>query len=242
MTTKFRIGVNTAEEILSHPPPQFRHLNLIFTPFGIDIGKHAYPMPGWTDFAGVFLFRWWRAVWRLAEGKSRCARLPFWYTYEMWLRRTAGPWWRLSLVERKPESKHVSHEALVVPEVVESELLTATQKLLAGARRVGVWTEDCAALEAVLKDRESYFEGLEAGTIRPPGFLSGTVSIPRPAGAAWQLLLKSPEPGGAGTSRPVQSRRNLPPVLCPRCSAVLQPWHEGMPHQTCPLCGQRVPR
>lgn len=33
-----------------------------------------------------------------------------------------------------------------------------------------------------------------------------------------------------------------PPFLCPRCTAVLQPWVEGMRQQTCPLCGERVSR
>lgn len=33
-----------------------------------------------------------------------------------------------------------------------------------------------------------------------------------------------------------------PPFLCPRCTAVLQPWGEGMRQQTCPLCGERVIR
>lgn len=41
------------------------------------------------------------------------------------------------------------------------------------------------------------------------------------------------------TSRPLSAS---PPFLCPRCTAVLQPWIEGMQQQTCPLCGERVIR
>src|SRR5262245_21039858 len=104
MNRDFRIAVNTTEEILANPPSQFRHMKLLFLPFSVKVGKLDYPHPVWTDFAGVFLVRWWRAVWRLAEDKCRSARLPFWYTYEMWLRRTVGPWWRLSLVARQRDA------------------------------------------------------------------------------------------------------------------------------------------
>ena len=31
-----------------------------------------------------------------------------------------------------------------------------------------------------------------------------------------------------------------PPVLCPKCTAVLRPWQEGERQQTCPHCGQTV--
>jgi hypothetical protein len=112
MSRGFRIGVNTAEEVLSNPPPQFRHLNVVFAPFGVSVGGVDFPPSWWTDFAGVALFRWYSAVWRLAEGKTRYARLPFWYTYEMWLRRTTKQWWRLSLVERDAEARGITHDAL----------------------------------------------------------------------------------------------------------------------------------
>ncbi len=32
----------------------------------------------------------------------------------------------------------------------------------------------------------------------------------------------------------------LPPLLCPRCGAVLNPWREGQRQQACPLCGHAV--
>ncbi len=32
----------------------------------------------------------------------------------------------------------------------------------------------------------------------------------------------------------------MPPFLCPKCTAVLSPWWEGVRQQTCPLCGHLV--
>jgi hypothetical protein len=171
MKNIFHIGVCTDREILTNQPPQFRHTNLIFTPFAISIAGHDFPASIWTDFAGASLFKWCRAVWAVSLGQSRAARLTFWYTYEFWLRRTTSHWWRLSLVEREPDSKRITFEALVLPERVEAELLTASQKLVRGARDAGVWTEDCAALQGFLDDPEEYLRQLELGIIAPPNFL-----------------------------------------------------------------------
>lgn len=171
MKTRFHIGVCTDHEILTNQPPQFRHTNLIFTPFAIRVGERDFPASFWTDFAGASLFKWCRAVWGLSLGDAPAARLTFWYTYEFWLRKTASNWWRLSLVERQPDSKQITYEALVLPERVEAELLTASRRLIAGAKRAGVWTEDCATLQAFLDDPEDYLQQLEAGMIAPPNFL-----------------------------------------------------------------------
>lgn len=246
MVTRFRIGVNTAKEILANPPPQFRHVNLIFTPFAVTVGRQDYPAPMWTDFAGIFLFRWYRAVLNLSGDKSRAARLPFWYRYEMWLRRTKGQWWRLSLVQRERKEQTALHEALVIPEVVEAALLTAIQNLLAGARSAGVWGEDCIALDALLKGRESYLEDMEAGRIPTPSFLSGRIpaqppsSKPMPGisfGSAFSPTL-DPRASAPKQEIPPAIRRRMvtPPVLCPRCNAVLPHWGEKVTEQTCPLC------
>jgi hypothetical protein len=61
--------------------------------------------------------------------------------------------------------------------------------------------------------------------------------------------MASPRIGRPLTSELVQrkqqagsSRAGPPPFLCPRCTAVLQPWIEGMRQQTCPLCGERISR
>lgn len=171
MKNRFHIGVCTERELLVNQPPQFRQTNLLFTPFAIRIGHRDFPASFWTDFAGAWLFKWSRAVWRMSYGEERAARLPFWYTYEFWLRKTTRHWWRLSLVERKPDSKHITYEALVLPERVEAELLTASRRLIAGAKNAGVWTEDCATLQVFLDDPEDYLAQLEAGIIPPPNFL-----------------------------------------------------------------------
>jgi hypothetical protein len=171
MKTTFRIGVCPDRELLVNQPPQFRHTNLLFTPFAIRVGERDFPASFWTDFAGASLFKWCRAVWAMSLGEARAARLTFWYTYEFWLRKTVSNWWRLSLVERKPDSKKITYEALVIPERVEAALLTASRKLIAGAKSAGVWTEDCAALQAFLDDPEGYLHQLELGIIPPPRFL-----------------------------------------------------------------------
>ncbi len=171
MTCDFRISVCTARVILANQPPQFRHTNLLFTPFGICVGERDFPGAAWTDFAGASLFKWCRAVWGLSYGEARAARLTFWYTYEFWLRKTTRHWWQLSLVERKPDSKQITYETLVLPERVEAELLTASRRLIAGAKNAGVWSEDCATLQEFLEDPEDYLDQLAAGIIAPPSFL-----------------------------------------------------------------------
>jgi hypothetical protein len=250
MSTKFRIGVNTDKEILSDPPPQFRHVNLIFTPFAVRVGNLDYPIAGWTDFAGVALFRWYWAVLNLSNDKSRAARLPFWYAYELWLRRTKGHWWRLSLVERRPKHQTILHETLVIPEVVEAGLLSATRKLLAGARSVGVWTDDCVALDALLKGRESYLEEMEAGRIPSPSFLSGRAPVRLQRDEAmWGLSSAPPAPSNgihrlppADRDLPLPIRRRMlsPPLLCPSCGGILRPWQPDQTNQFCPLCKHDV--
>lgn len=66
-------------------------------------------------------------------------------------------------MERKPDYRSVIHEAPVLPEWVEAELLTASRKLITGARNAGVWAEDCATLAAFLDNPEDYLHQLEAG-------------------------------------------------------------------------------
>ena len=248
MNRSFRIGIATTEQILSNPPPPFRHLNVIYAPFGVSVGAVDFPSSFWMDFAGVLLFRWYTAVWKLTEDKSRYARLPFLHTYEMWLRRTTKQWWRLSLVECNAESRNVTYETLLIPEVVESALLTAMQKLIVGARRAAVWTEDCAALEALLNDRGDYLGRLEDGSIRPPTFLTSRFAVPiaahpkRPQRVSKPLLEGPRLPPGMELPRPRQRRVHTPPFLCPRCTAALHLWSENMQHQTCPLCGEHISR
>jgi hypothetical protein len=171
MKSEFQIGVCTEREVLVNQPPQFRHTNLLFTPFAIRVDDRAFPASVWTDFAGASLFKWCRAVWAMSLGEARAARLPFWYTYEVWLRKTVSNWWRVSLVERLPDSKKITYEALVLPERVEAALLTASRKLIAGAKGADVWAEDCATLAAFLEDPEDYLAQLESGIIAPPSFL-----------------------------------------------------------------------
>src|SRR5262249_54091003 len=41
-------------------------------------------------------------------------------------------------------------------------------------------------------------------------------------------------------ARPRAPTVAVPPLLCPRCTAVLLPWHDGQQQQTCPICGCTV--
>lgn len=248
MATQFRIGVNTEKEILSNPPPQFRHLNLIYTPFAVHVGRQDYPAPFWTDFAGVFLFRWYRAVLKLESGKSCGVRLPFWYTYEMWLQQAPKQRWRLSLVQRSTTEKTLLHKALVIPEVVESALLTAIQNLLAGARSADVRTEDCIALEALLKGRQAYLDDLAAGRLPRPSFLSrcspGRLNQEEPlwaiASPIPQAAVPQPPPIEGDIPLSIQRRMFPLPFRCPNCGAVLRSWEPIQAQKTCPACQHEI--
>jgi hypothetical protein len=227
MSRSFRIGVCNDPEILANPPPDYRHLNVVFTPFAASAGGVDYPAPFWTDFAGVWLFKWYRAVWQLAEGDARSARLPFWYTYEMWLRRTTKTWWRLSFVKCDARNREVAHESLVIPEVVEGAIVGAAHKLLDGARAAGVWPADCAALADLLAGRGEYLADLEAGVIPPPHFLTARFAVPIPGTALPSRL----------ASRPPLPRVASPVVVCPRCGAALGPRARGVGPRVCDRCG-----
>ncbi len=228
MATTFRIGVNTDKQILSTPPPQFKGVNLIYTPFAVHVGKVVYPMPIWTDFAGVFLFKWYKAVLRLESGNSRGTRLPFWYRYEMWLQQRPKQRWRLSLVQEENDEKRILHKTLVIPEVVEAALLSAIQKLLEGARNAGVWPEDCVALDALVKGRHTYLDDMKAGRIPRPSFLSGRAPV----------RLKRDQPMleiRLGPPIPLNDER-----CCPRCGVILNRSRQTEAQQVCPICGNEM--
>jgi len=154
MSKSFSIYVSgNPPEMLQNPPKQYAHLGVLFTPFCVSVGGYAFPHGIWTDFSGVLLLRWHQEIRRLIAHESRYARLIFCDTPgEVWLRRTRGPWWKVSCVtwtgERKV--KTVEAEALCRPEHVEAELHAASHTLLDAARNAGVWTDDASALEAFL--------------------------------------------------------------------------------------------
>ena len=250
MSFRFQIGVKPTPEILTKPPPQFSEVPFIYCPIAVRVNADGFPTAFWCDFAGVLLYKWYRQVWKMSQYESRSARLVFWYTYEIWLRRTTKHWWNVSFVERNLKDKRIMEEHLVIPECVEAALLTAIQRLLAGARRVSVWTEDCEALEQALNDPERYWAALEAGDIPPPSFISGRL-IPDPSlNQSMPRLNLPPSPKRNGGSRSPNSNALLPkqreqrgfaplPIFCPQCNAVLRPWGEEA-QQTCPLCRYEI--
>lgn len=195
MSNTLEIFVNTSKELLADPPPQYEHLNLLYTVFGVKIGDDCFPASVWTDFAGIWLFRWYEAIWSMSENKTRAVRLPFFYTYEVWLRRTTALWWKLSYVERYArkngvlDTKVVGKEFLVIPEQVELATLKAIRKLLSGAIEADRWTEDCAALEALAHDPKAYLRAIQDGSVKTPAFLRSGFTIP--IGRA----VKAPDPG-----------------------------------------------
>lgn len=184
MSKRFEIGVGVGH-MLANQPPQFAHLDVLFTGFAARVGETWFPATIWTDFAGIWLFRWFEAVWSLTERRARATRLPFVYTYEIWLRRTVKPLWKVSMVERtatqrshKETTTIKGEEVLVIPEQVEVALLTATQKLLTGAIAAGRWTEDCIALEALINDPKGYLRALDSGSLPTPRFLQAGFKVP----------------------------------------------------------------
>jgi hypothetical protein len=149
-------------------------------------------------------------------------------------------------VERETDDKTILHESLVIPEVVEAALLTAIQKLLAGAKSVGVQTEDCVALAALLKGRESYLEDMEAGKVPTPSFLSGRAPVRMKRDEpTWGVSIGSPTHQNGNHRKPptdrdipqaIQRRMVSPPILCPLCGAVLRLWESNQTQQACPHC------
>lgn len=179
MSSNFEIGVGVRREMLASQPPQYAHLNVLYTALCARVGQTWYPASGWCDFAGIWLFRWYEAVWQVSEGRTRAARLPFLHTYELWVRRTAKPWWKISMVERHAKGTTIKgDEVLVIPEQVEAALLTAIQRLLRAAKEASAWQEDCTALEALVNDPRRYLDAIDAGRIALPRFLTPQFKVP----------------------------------------------------------------
>lgn len=184
MTKTFEISVGVGD-MLKTQPPQYAHLGVVFTAFCARVGERWFPSNVWTDFSGIWLFRWYEAVWNMAEHRTRAARLPFLHTYEIWLRRTTQAWWKVAMVERtaarnsqEDTTAIVGDEVLVIPEQVEVALLSASRKLLTGALTAGRWTEDCIALEALINDPKGYLRALDDGSVPAPRFLRAGFKIP----------------------------------------------------------------
>jgi hypothetical protein len=184
MGNEIEIFVNASPDLLANPPPQYAHLNVLYTAFGLRVGSESFPSSIWCDFAGIWLFQWYEAIWNMAEYKTRAVRLPFFYTYEVWLRRTTALWWKLSYVERhahkniETDTKVIGKEFLVIPEQVELAALQAIRKLLSGAIKAGRWTEDCIALEALAHDPRGYLRAIQKGSIKVPAFLRSGFKVP----------------------------------------------------------------
>lgn len=179
MGSNFEIGVGVRREMLATQPPQFAQLNVLYTAFSARVGQTWYPASVWCDFAGIWLFRWYEAVWQVSEGRTRAARLPFLHTYELWVRRTVKPWWKISMVERHAKGTTIKgDEILVIPEQVEAALLTAIQRLLRAAKDANAWKEDCAALESLVNDPQRYLAALDAGQAPLPHFLTPHFKVP----------------------------------------------------------------
>jgi hypothetical protein len=172
MGKRFEVGVGTQRDMLVNQPPQYKHLNVLYSLFAVRVGADWFPASCWCDFAGIMLFRWYEAVWRLSQRQTRAARLPFFYTYELWLRRTPKHWWKVNKVERYVDHCDIVGEELVIPEEVEAASITAIRQFLKAALNANQWKEDCTALEALLNDTAGYLRGLDAGTIPVPRFLT----------------------------------------------------------------------
>lgn len=154
MSTKFEIHLRTEPmEMLQHPP-RVASRPLMYCPICVAVKGDPYPTPVWCDAAGVLLLRWHEEIWKMSLGQSRAARLIFFdINREIWVRRTTMHWWKVSCVERKGDHKTISREVLCIPEEIEAALLQASQKLLAGARRAGVWFDDCVELASFLESQ-----------------------------------------------------------------------------------------
>ena len=75
MGSRFEIGVGTSKDMLANQPQQYAPLNVLYTVFAARIGTEWFPASCWCDFAGIVLFRWYEAVWRLSAARNPCCPL-----------------------------------------------------------------------------------------------------------------------------------------------------------------------
>jgi len=247
VANNFRIGFNTAPEIIRNPPPQYRHLPMTYCPVGVKVASLVFPVPGWCDFAGVLLLRWAHEVWSLSDGKTRAARLIFFDTpSEIWVRRTAARWWKVSCVVREGRQKNIEAETLCLPERVEAAILSASQRFLAGVRRCDVWGKDCEELAAFVKHPDAYVEAMRemhaerAAAAQAPDPLPPAVRKRLLGNNGAEEQGQSPPDAIPQPSRPTEAHAAYLPILCPRCSAVLAPWVRTQTQQNCRHCGLNI--
>jgi hypothetical protein len=232
----------THPDLLRSPPPQYRHVPLTFCPVHFKLGSIDFPGLGWTDFTGALLFRWCRELWRLSAGESRAAKLIFFNTpSELWVRRTATSWWKVSCVQRHSKRNQIEWEGLFLPEQVEAALLSASRQFLRAAQQAGVWGEDCKVLSAFIDDPDAY---IEAARKEQSDKAAAMQSDPLPTAIRARLngADSSPFPEGAipTESRPREINFMALPFFCPRCRATLLPWSHERLQQTCLHCGAHI--
>ena len=247
MASNFHIGLNTDPEIVRNPPPQYRHVPMTFCPVGVKVDSRVFPIPGWCDFAGVLLLRWAHEVWNLSDGKTRAARLIFFDTpSEIWARRTASRWWKVSCVVRRDKQKKVEAEALCMPERIEAAVLSASQRFLTGVRRCGVWGTDCEELAAFVDNPDVYVEAMRQ--LQAERAAASQTPDPLPPAIRKRLLghvqdderEQFPPKATPQGPRPTEGQFVYLPIFCPRCAAVLAPWVGTQTHQTCQQCGLSI--
>jgi hypothetical protein len=243
----FHIDFNLDPAIVRNPPPEFRHLRMTYCPVGVRVDSLVFPGPVWCDFAGVLLLRWALEVWNLSAARARAARLIFFDTpSEIWVRRTASRWWKVSCVVRTGKEKQVEAEALCTPERVEAALLAASQRFLAGVRQCGVWGKDCEELAAFVDNPDAYVEALreahaeQAAAARAPDPLPAALRARLLGNIGTNEQGRFPAPSIPQDVRPTEIRPAHLPFFCPRCSAVLAPWVGTQTQQACRHCGLGV--
>lgn len=199
-----------------------RH-QLLFGGFSLQVGD-ASPagdmMSG--EFLLVLLLHWNKAIHRLADRKSRSAKLFFTVMEgEIWVRKTAKPWWKVSSIDYLQKPNRIRAEVLCVPGRLEAGLLSVSRKVLAGAQKAGIRTPDCG--NGTVPPRPSgvhaagrgYYCGRKPGKVRP------TKSI-RHSLACSQVHTGRPQSAGP--------RPTLPVAADPNALATRDPFH-GPHHQ-----------
>lgn len=151
--SRFSIELSAPPEMLRCPPPHGGPWQKLYCPFVTTVAGRSFPGPGWSDAAGELLLYWNQEVQRLIEGESRFARLVFNDTPAVvWVRKTTGPWWKISCMPGGSRSTTPISETLCYPEHVEGAILSASVRLLSAAQTAGVWYDDCERLAQFIRE------------------------------------------------------------------------------------------
>lgn len=156
---EFRVVVD-ANEYLIHKRSGGKHP--VVCPIVIGLGGAWFPHRDWDDHALVML-DWW--LQRLAVLRDKCRAVvdldfmdgPF----KVQVERTDVSLLEIRCIERTATGSITRLEGACTLSELESEIVTAARKVLAGVRRASLWNEGCSKLAAFLDRLGDAAEGTD---------------------------------------------------------------------------------